>query len=313
MKVSVVIPTFNRMGTLAGAIDSVLAQTHAVDEIIVVDDGSTDGSPAWLAEKYAGSIVRILRNEGLKGPAGGRNTGIRAARGDVVALLDSDDAFLPHHVADALAAFASHQDVGAVFGRARYERAGVEVDYMGPNFARKLGLAPKQFEDEQIAVFGDGFFDHLLAQGCWFNLSSVVLRKEAAALLMNETLRISEDYEFWVRLSRRFRFACLKKQQIRYSLHDDNISFEAVKSSADHAPRLLTALEIMRAYPDLKRSQLQLIDDQRAGILFDWAYRCRMAGEWRQAAALLMRSLQLGRRVANITALAKLPVQMLVH
>lgn len=310
---SVVIPTYNRRHVIAPAIESALVQACGDLEVIVVDDGSTDGTPEWLAREYANRPVQCRRNEGLKGPAGGRNTGIRAARGEFVALLDSDDAFLPHHLEDALAAFRRYPELGVVFGRARYERAGVEVDYMGPNFTRKLGLAPKQFEDEHIAVFGDGFFDHLLAQGCWFNLSSVVLRREAAALLMNETLRISEDYEFWVRLSRRFRFACLKRQQIRYSLHDDNISFEAVKSSADHAPRLLTALEIMRAYPDLNRSQLRLIDDQRAGILFDWAYRCRMAGEWRQAATLLMRSLQLGRRMENITALAKLPVQMLVH
>ena len=310
---SVVIPTYNRRHVIAPAIESALNQQCGEIEVIVVDDGSTDGTPEWLATEYADRPVICRRNEGLKGPAGGRNTGIRAARGDFIALLDSDDAFLPHHLADALAAFERHPNLGVVFGRARYERAGVEVDYMGPNFTRKLGLAPKTFEDEHIAVFGNDFFDHLLAQGCWFNLSSVVLRKEAATLLMNETLRISEDYEFWVRLSRRFRFACLKGQQIRYTLHDDNISFEAVKSSADHAPRLLTALEIMRAYPDLTRSQLRLIDDQRAGILFDWAYRCRMAGEWRQAASLLLRSLQLGMRVANITALAKLPVQMLVH
>jgi glycosyltransferase involved in cell wall biosynthesis len=311
--ISVVIPTYNRRHVIAPAINSALTQGCGDVEVIVVDDGSTDGTLEWLSAEYANRPVIGKRNEGLKGPAGGRNTGIRAARGEFVALLDSDDAFLPNHLTDALAAFANYPDLGVVFGRARYERAGVEVDYMGPNFTRKLGLAPKQFEDEQLAVFGDGFFDHLLEQGCWFNLSSVVLRKEAADLLMNDTLRISEDYEFWVRLSRRFRFACLKRQQIRYSLHDENISFEAAKSSADHAPRLLTALEIMRAYPDLKRSQLQLIDDQRAGILFDWAYRCRMAGEWRQAAALLLRSLRLGRRVANVTALAKLPVQMLVH
>lgn len=310
MIVSVVIPTHNRRGTIALAIDSALAQ-RAGDvelEVLVVDDASTDGTGEWLTQAYAAQPVHVLSNRGLKGPAGGRNTGIRAARGDFVALLDSDDAYLPGHLAQALEAFNAHPDLAVVFGRARYERNGVPEDYMGPNFTRKLALAPKRHADERLVVFDDSFFEHLLQQGCWFNLSSVVLRKHAASELMDERLRISEDYEFWARLARKHRFACLLAQQIRYTLHEDNLSFEAANSAADHAPRLLQALEVMRAYPGLSPRQVGLIDAQRADILFDWAYRCRLRRRWGDAARLHARSLRLGRVAGNLAALAKLPL-----
>lgn len=150
--------------------------------------------------------------------------------------------------------------------------------------------------------------EHLLEQGCWFNLSSVVMRRALAQERMNEDLRISEDYEFWVRLSRRHRFGCLLAQQIRYTLHDENISFEAAQTAADHAPRLIQALNVMRAYPALTQSQRALIDAQEAGILFDWAWRCRERGQWLQSARLHWQSLRRGRRGANLAALLKWPL-----
>jgi hypothetical protein len=265
----------------------------------------------WLTQAYGNRPVRVLSNQGLKGPAGGRNTGIREARGELVALLDSDDAFLPGHLAAAAGVLRRSPQVDVLFGRARYERNGVAEDYMGPNFDRKLAAAPKQHQDEQVVVFSEGFFSHLLEYGCWFNLSTVVLRAHAARELMNETLRISEDYEFWVRLSRRHRFACLLQPQIRYTLHDDNISFEADHQTAGHAPRLLQPLQVMRDYPGLEAADRARLDRQMADVLFDWAWRCRQAGDWRLAASLHWRSLRRGRRGDNLRALAKLPIAAL--
>lgn len=308
MRVSVVIPTYNRRHSIGPAIESALSQDGCTVEVIVSDDHSSDGTVAWLSQAYAGRPLHVLTNQGLKGPAGGRNTGIKASQSDFVALLDSDDAFLPGHLMQALDAFERFPELDVVFGVARYERNGQPEDYMGPNFRRKLGLAPKVYEDDQLVVFGNGFFEHLLQYGCWFNLSSVVLRRTAAAAGMNESLRISEDYEFWVRLARHHRFGCLLSEQIRYNLHDENISFEAAGSAAEHAPRLLQALEIMRGYEGLTANQLRLIDGQMAEILFDWAYRCRLHRHWGEAAKLHWQSLRRGQRGANLRALAKLPL-----
>ena len=89
---SVVIPTFNRGDVLADALDSVLAQSAAPLEIIVVDDGSTDHTPS-IVQRYSGRIVCIRQSNA--GPAAARNRGIEVARGQYVAFLDSDDAWAP--------------------------------------------------------------------------------------------------------------------------------------------------------------------------------------------------------------------------
>jgi glycosyltransferase involved in cell wall biosynthesis len=312
MQVSVIIPTFNRRALIGSAIDSALAQQGVDVEVLVVDDGSTDGTVAWLAEAYGHRPVRVLANAGRKGPAGGRNTGLAAATGHFVALLDSDDRFLPGHLAAAVGVMARHADVGVVFGRARYLKAGAPVDYMGPNFTRKLGLAPKIAEDEQSALMGPGFFEHLLEQGCWFNLSSVVLSRAAAQERMHEDLRVAEDYEYWVRLSRRFSFACLKAEQIEYTLGDDNISFEADESIEGHAPQLMRAYDHILSYPGLSITQQRLVEARMAEELFDWGYRASQRGRPARAIALHARSWAYGMRARNSLALLKTALRVLL-
>lgn len=311
--VTVVIPTFNRRSLIGGAIDSALAQKGVDVEVLVVDDGSTDGTVAWLAQAYAHKPVSSLPNAGRKGPAGGRNTGLRAARGDFVALLDSDDRFLPCHLSAAVSVMARHTGVGVVFGRARYLKHGAPVDYMGPNFTRKLEAAPKFAEDEELVVMDTGFFEHLLEQGCWFNLSSVVLSRAAAQLPMREDLRVAEDYEYWVRLSRTHGFACLKREQIEYTLGDDNISFESDTRVEGHAPQLLRAYDHMLGYEALTRRQRRLIELRMAGELFDWGYRAGATGHSLQSIQLHLRSLALGLRVRNTAAICKTALRAVAY
>ncbi len=309
MKLSVVIPTYNRRHVIGGAIDSVLAQTGLPAgtelEVVVVDDRSTDDTVEWLRQAYAGRPVRVLTNTGAKGPAGGRNTGLAASAGHVVALLDSDDRFLPGHLAEALAVLAEEPGVGVVFGRARYIQRGEPVEYMGPNFQRKLAMAPKRRATDQLAVFDHRFFEHLLEQGCWFNLSTVVLSPAAAAERMREDLRVAEDYEFWVRLSRHHGFACLKGEQIEYALGDDNISFESDAQVEGHAPQLLRAYGHLLAYEGLEPRQRRLVEDRIAGELFDWGWRARQRGLKAEALRLHARSWRHGRRWANLAAMLK--------
>ncbi len=87
--ISVVIPSYNRRHLIGRAIDSVLAQTAPVAEIIVIDDGSSDGTADWLTETYSDAVRCIIQDNA--GVADARNTGIDAARSDYVAFLDSDD------------------------------------------------------------------------------------------------------------------------------------------------------------------------------------------------------------------------------
>ena len=100
--VSVVMPVFDRIFCVADSIDSVLAQTHRDLECIVVDDGSTDGTPAMVHERYASEErVRVLA-EAHAGAAAARNHGLRDARGEYVTFLDSDDVMPPTRIARQL-------------------------------------------------------------------------------------------------------------------------------------------------------------------------------------------------------------------
>jgi hypothetical protein len=110
-RITVVIPTYNYARYLPEAIDSALAQTHAPLEIIVVDDGSTDDTPRVLAAY--GAKIRAIR-QGNQGVAAARNTGVAAARGEYIALLDSDDVWLPRKLELQIARFDADPSLGLV-------------------------------------------------------------------------------------------------------------------------------------------------------------------------------------------------------
>ena len=114
MRVSVVLPVYNRAHYVAEAIESVLGQTLPPDELIVVDDGSTDDSVA-VVERFARPGLRVLRQ-----PNGGigsaRNAGLRAVTGELVAFIDSDDLWERDKLALQVEAMRASDDVQLVFG-----------------------------------------------------------------------------------------------------------------------------------------------------------------------------------------------------
>jgi len=109
--ISVVIPAFNRESYLGEAIESVLAQGRPETELIVVDDGSTDGT-ASVASSHPGVVCLRLPH---RGPAAARNAGIAAARGELIAFLDSDDLWAPGKLAAQLEVLQQRRDVSLVF------------------------------------------------------------------------------------------------------------------------------------------------------------------------------------------------------
>src|SRR5919199_875065 len=107
--VSILINNYNYGRFLQGAIDSALNQTYFPTEVIVVDDGSTDNSREIIAS-YGNKIIPVLKENG--GQASAFNAGFAASRGDIICFLDSDDAFLPEKVAEAIDALGDRQDLG---------------------------------------------------------------------------------------------------------------------------------------------------------------------------------------------------------
>ena len=107
-----IIPTYNRRTLLPRAIDSVLAQTRAVEEIIVVDDGSTDGTGDMLRERYGDRVRHVWQSNA--GVSAARNHGMRLARGRYLALLDSDDEWMPEKTALQVAFLDARPEFGMV-------------------------------------------------------------------------------------------------------------------------------------------------------------------------------------------------------
>ena len=110
--VTVIIPTFNRLKWIPICLDSVKAQTYRDVETLIIDDGSTDGTVAWLKSRPEYSFAQIHVQPKNGGASIARNDGIRLARGELIVFIDSDDALLPNHIETAVRVFEEHPNVG---------------------------------------------------------------------------------------------------------------------------------------------------------------------------------------------------------
>ncbi len=206
-EVSVVIPNYNQTRYLPGAIRSVLGQTRRPLEILVVDDGSTDDCRGVVAA--FGDDVRYIfqSNQGL---AGARNTGIRAARGSLIALLDADDEWQPDFL-EVMTSLA--RDVPRA---AAYYCAAQAIDVTGRRLPQVYGR-PR------------GPADRLrwrLLRANFLICSAMILRRDAVvgAGLFDATLRSCEDWDLWLRLLRNHPFVGLDRTLALYRLHDASLS-----------------------------------------------------------------------------------------
>lgn len=116
INISVVIPAYNRKKTIKRCVDSVLNQTYPVFEIIVVDDGSTDGTLEAIRKEYGIKVMIIKQNH--KGAQAARNAGIHASTGKYIVFLDSDDSLTTSSISDRIEVFESNPDIDMVYGDA---------------------------------------------------------------------------------------------------------------------------------------------------------------------------------------------------
>ena len=189
--ISAIIPTYNRASFLERAIGSVLAQRQPCGELIVVDDGSTDHTAALVERLAAGAAVPIrLARQPNRGAAAARNTGIRLAKGQLLAFLDADDWWLPDKLAVQAAAMAARPEALIAHTREIWFRRGQRVNQKrrhdppdGDIFAASLGM-------------------------CVVGMSTVMARRELfdRCGLFDESLPCCEDYDLWLRVGCREPF-----------------------------------------------------------------------------------------------------------
>lgn len=184
--VSVIIPTFNRAWTLEKAIDSVLGQTYPLTELVVVNDGSVDRTPDIL-ESYERSYPNRIRviHTANRGVSAARNTGISQSSGDLVALLDSDDAWTKDKVSIQVAFFNAHPDALICQTEEIWIRNGKRVN-------------PKKKHKKPSGLIFEPSL-HL----CLVSPSAVMMRRRLFDRVgtFNESFPVCEDYDLWLRIS----------------------------------------------------------------------------------------------------------------
>ena len=181
MKISVIIPTWNRSSYLVRALESVFAQSVLPHEVIVVDDGSTDDTREIIKQNFSNARYLYQENRGV---SSARNTGIQAAQGDWIALLDSDDCWLPNKLEHQQQLLRNNPDARICHSDEIWIRNGKRVNPM-----------------KKHAKQGGYIFKHCLPL-CSISPSSIIIRRDLfdEIGLFDESLPACEDYDLWLRM-----------------------------------------------------------------------------------------------------------------
>ncbi len=211
--VSVIIPAYQASGRIRETLDSVFAQTYPNVEVVLVNDGSPDTDALEEAIRSYGERLIYIRQEN-RGPSGARNTAIRAARGKYIACLDSDDIYLPEHLA-SLVPLLEKRGLDLVYSDSYNDsyhmRDGMHIFR---SFERQPQSPPVTFEK-------------LLTEECAITTSAVVASRQAVidAGLFDERYRRCEDFDLWLRMSfRGAKMDLLRQVGIEHRLLADGLS-----------------------------------------------------------------------------------------
>lgn len=281
--VSVAIPAHNAEATVAEAIESVLAQTYRPIEVIVVDDGSTDGTRDVL-QRFGGRIRAVHQeNQGI---AAARNAGLRAARGDFIALMDADDVCLAERLAVQVACLQAMPQVVLCCSEFSAFNAGGEVSARhGAEYYARLapgqgGVDARFPQVAELPVGGDspdagtvtvrwGDVYEELALGNFVHPPTVLFRREllGTAGWFDTSIHIMCEWDWLVRVARVGPIAYLDRPLLRYRLSAGQVSF-----SAD-APldSVHVAERILARDPALRRRHRGEVRDLMGGLYADAA------------------------------------------
>jgi glycosyltransferase involved in cell wall biosynthesis len=261
--VSVIIPCKDGAAFLEEAVRSALAQTYPKLEIVVVDDGSTDGS-ADLAQRFP---VRYIRQQN-RGISEARNTGIWESRGSYVVFLDADDRLRPEAIETGLRILSQHPQCVMAVG----DHVFVSADGYFQANSRKQCLLAHQYEG-------------LLKSNFVEMISSVLFRRRVLEDVagFNPTLRAAEDYELYLRIAKAYPICCHPVVVAEYRMHDGSMS---------RNPELMltSTLQVLRGQARYVRNISHVIAFQE-GLRFWRKYYGR------QLASELAKSLPTMRRV----------------
>lgn len=270
--ISVIVPAYNCAAYLGAALDSIFAQEYPRLEVIVVDDGSSDGTVA-VAQRY-GARVRLI-SQSNAGPAAARNRGLASARGTFIAFLDGDDLWLEGKLLQQARYLLSHPEASVVYGHFyRWESRADGSFVAATEFDARAG-------DENIDPELSGWIYHRLLIDSEVHIITAMIRATVIEEIgmFDETLKIGEDYGFWLRVSRRFEFHKLARPLALYRIHGANTT--ATPRTVNHGYGVLR--KNLRQWglcgPDGRCADKKEMNQRLAQLCFDLGYAHYWHGE----------------------------------
>jgi glycosyltransferase involved in cell wall biosynthesis len=252
-KVTVLMAVYNGLPHLREAVESIVRQTFSDFELVVVDDGSTDGSGEALAG-LADNRIRLLVNEQNQGLTRSLNRGLQAARGEYVARLDADDICAPERLARQVAYLDSNPATALVGSVCR------QINEAGEPFGEIT-----QTPTSPTAIYYGLRFNNVLAH------SSVMFRREPVAELggYDEQFQQAQDYDLWSRLADRYPLAALPEPLIRLRVSPKSVSRQRATDQARFADviRERNALRVAPALAEARLASLHRLGSDATGRL----------------------------------------------
>ena len=240
MKISVVIPSYNRKEFLKRSIDSAINQTKKPFEIIVVDDGSTDGTETMIKSDY--DFVKFIKQKN-KGVSAARNIGIEVSIGEWICFLDSDDEWKKDKLEKQIIAIKSNPGYKIFHSNEIWIKNGIRIN-----------------QKKKHKKYGGDIFDKCLDM-CRISPSSVMIDKTVFDEVgnFNENLVVCEDYELWLRICDKYRVFFIDEPLIiKYGGHQGQLSY-SIESIENHRIKALEYLILGNLNRKNKRHAIQML------------------------------------------------------
>jgi glycosyltransferase involved in cell wall biosynthesis len=266
LSIGVVIPTYNVEAYVTDALDSVAEQTRRPDHVVVVDDGSVDRTSRRVKEWASRSTLHIdLIEQPNQGPSAARNAGIEHLQTELIALLDGDDIWLPHHLRQAERAFMNVDSLVLCFAnQQKFNLDGVVMaDFLAD---KEVHALPFEERPGGLRVLGGDVYGSLV-RGNYISQSTAVFTRAAARAVgcFDPELPTSEDRDFVLRLARSGMFGFFPGLAARVRVHDSNISHPKHSLMLERH-RLAVVMKMVRLADELGLSPAELTATRRAAI-----------------------------------------------
>lgn len=301
--VSVIIPCYNSAAHITDAINSVFAQDYPNIEVIVVDDGSTDNSIDILRQ-FGDKIV--VQQQANQGPAAARNAGMRLAKGEFIAFIDSDDLWLPGKLTAQISYLQQHPKVGLCYCGWAILHDGTSLEQI----AAQLADAPKA-ETLENAYYSGWLYLKLLKESVIHTITAVIRKDVIDTIgMFNTDYRIGEDHDLWLRISQQYQMVKLSHT---YAVYRDNPQSTTKKVHAKNFSLLVLESAVANyglTCPSGASESQAVVNNYLGGRHFTYGYNAMIQGHRDKALASFKGCIRYRYRLVKavlLTAVCSIP------